>query len=187
MKQNSKTRILVECALMIALATILSKIEIPLWMQGGSITLVSMLPILIVSFRHGVGWGVLTAFAHSLIQLTMGFHNVLYATTLAAQIGCILLDYVLAYTVLGFAKAFGRPFSNRVAAVAAGSGAVIFLRFLCSFASGILLWSGYAPEGTPVWIYSLTYNGGYMLPELILTVAAAVLLEKNAPFDTVRS
>jgi thiamine transporter len=183
-RQTSKTRILVECALMLALATVLSKIEIPLWMQGGSITLASMLPILIVSFRHGVGWGLLTAFTHSLIQMMMGFHNVLYATTLAAQIGCILLDYVLGYTVLGLAKAFGSRFKSRVAGVAAGSSAVIALRFVFSFISGILLWGGYAPEGTPVWIYSLTYNGGYMLPELIITVAAAVLLAKNAPFDT---
>lgn len=187
MQPTSKTRVLVECALLIALATVLSKIEIPLWMQGGSITLVSMLPILIASFRHGVGWGLLTAFTHSLIQLLMGFHNVLYATTLLSQFGVVLLDYVLAYTLLGLAKAFGRPFANRVTAVAAGSAAVIALRFVCSFLSGILLWGGYAPEGTPVWIYSLTYNGGYMLPELILTVAAAVLLEKNAPFDAVRA
>ena len=55
---------------------------------------------------------------------------------------------------------------------------MIFGRFLCSFASGILIWGEYAPEGQPVWLYSLTYNGGYMLPELIITVAAAVLLAR---------
>ncbi len=187
MQATSKTRVLVECALMLALATVLSKIEIPLWLQGGSITLVSMLPILLVSFRHGVGWGLLTAFAHSLIQLMLGFQNVLYCTTLAAQIGCVLLDYVLAYTGLGLAVLFGRPFANRTLGVAAGSAAVIALRFICSFLSGILRWGGYAPEGTPVWLYSLTYNGGYMLPELVITVAAIVLLQKSAHFEGVKA
>lgn len=178
MQSNNRTRALVECALMIALAAVLSKIEIPLWLQGGSITLASMLPILLVSYRHGLKWGLLTSFTFSLVQMGLGFHNVLYCRTLGAQITCVLLDYVVAFTVLGLAAGIGRGIKNSALRMAAGCGAVIFVRFLCSFASGIVLWGEYAPEGAPVWLYSLGYNGGYMLPELIITVGAAMLLSR---------
>ena len=71
-KTYSKTRILVEGALMIALSTVLSMIQIPLMPHGGSITLFSMVPILVMSYRHGAKWGVMTAFVNSLIQLVQG-------------------------------------------------------------------------------------------------------------------
>ena len=54
---------------------------------------------------------------------------------------------------------------------------VLFLRFLCHFATGILIWSSYAPEGQPVWLYSLLYNGGYMLFETIISMILIVLIK----------
>ena len=69
----------------------------------GSITLFSMVPILVMSYRHGAKWGVMTAFVNSLIQLVQGLGNLAYCQTLTAQVGCVLLDYLLAFTVLGFA------------------------------------------------------------------------------------
>ena len=102
-KTYSKTRILVESALMIALSTVLSMIQIPLMPHGGSITLFSMVPILVMSYRHGAKWGIMTAFVNSLIQLVQGLGNLAYCQTLTAQVGCVLLDYLLAFTVLGFA------------------------------------------------------------------------------------
>ena len=178
MKGSNNTRILVECALMVALATILSKIEIPLWIQGGSVTLCSMLPIIAVSYRSGTKWGLLTALVFSFIQMMLGFQNVLYCKTLLTQAACILLDYILAYTALGLAMAIGSVLKPAIRSLVFGSAAVIFIRFICSFVSGILIWGEYAPAGTPVWLYSLTYNGGYMLPELILTVGAVILLQR---------
>ena len=50
----SKTRTLVECALMIALGTVLANIKIYSLANGGSVTLFSMLPFIMISFRHGV-------------------------------------------------------------------------------------------------------------------------------------
>ena len=46
----------------------------------------------------------------------------------------------------------------------------------CHFASGILIWDVYAPEGTPVWLYSFLYNGGYMAGELIITVVLMLMI-----------
>ena len=64
--------------------------------------------------------------------------------------------------------------------VAVGTAIAGFLRFMCSFLSGVLIW-GNLSDGLPAWTYSLTYNGSYMLPETILTTVAAVLIYKAAP------
>ncbi len=173
--RSKSTRILVECAMMIALATALSFVKIIELPQGGSVTCVSMAPLALISFRHGVKWGMLAAFVHSLLQMLIQFYPP-PANTLIAFAGVILLDYVLAFTALGAAAFFGRPFKSRIAAAAVGSAAGGFIRFICSFLSGILIWGSYAPEGTPVWLYSLTYNGSYMLPEIALTALASALL-----------
>lgn len=61
-----------------------------------------------------------------------------------------------------------------------GTFAAGFLRFMCSFLSGVLVW-GNLNDGLAAWTYSLTYNGSYMLPETLLTMVAAVLLCRVAP------
>ena len=73
-KTYSKTRTLVECALMIALGTVLANIKIYELPNGGSITLFSMLPFIMISFRHGVKWGLFTGFVNSLLQMLLGFY-----------------------------------------------------------------------------------------------------------------
>ena len=101
-KTYSKTRTLVECALMIALGTVLANIKIYSLPNGGSITLFSMLPFIMISFRHGVKWGLFTGFVNSLLQMLLGFYAP-PAPGLLPLVGMILLDYVLAFTLLGLA------------------------------------------------------------------------------------
>jgi len=175
-----KTTTLVECALMIAMSTALGYIPIFEMPFGGSITLCSMVPLIVVSFRHGAKWGLFTGAVHGFLQMILGMKNIFYCTTVIAMIGCALLDYILAFAVMGLACVFGKGFPNRSLNVAAGSVAVGLLKLLCSFLSGILIWGGYAPEGMPVWIYSLQYNASYMLPETVLTAIAAVAVMKVA-------
>ena len=110
---------LVESALLIAVATVLSMIKIDLPF-GGGVTIVSMLPIVIASHRFGWKWGILTAFVYSLIQLLFGLDNVGYASTLATAIGVIFLDYVIAYTVLGLSGIFGTTRGAVAAGIAVG-------------------------------------------------------------------
>ena len=175
--RKSKTQILVECALMIALATVLGYIPIFEMPQGGSITLCSMMPIILASYRHGAKWGIFTGFVHGLIQMFLGFKNVLYCTTLLTMAGCVLLDYLIAFTALGAACIFAKPFHNKTLGVIVSTAVVGLIRYLCSFLSGVLIWGGYAPEDMPVWLYSLTYNGSYMIPEIIITcIATAVVV-----------
>ena len=184
-KTYSKTRTLVECALMIALGTVLANIKIYELANGGSVTLFSMLPFILISFRHGVKWGLFTGFVNSLLQMLLGFYAP-PAPGLLPLVGMILLDYVLAFSFLGLACVFAKPFKNKLVGVAVGSAAVCVLRFLCSFLSGALLWGSYQESyewarGMSVWLYSFIYNGSYMLPELLITTVCAVILCKAAP------
>ncbi len=199
-KHYSQTRTLVEGSLMVALSTVLSLIQIPLMPHGGSITLLSMLPIVLMSFRHGTKWGLLTAGINSVIQFAQGIGNLAYCQTLGAQIGCVLLDYLLAFTALGLAAALARPFSDRTAGVCFGTAGVCLLRFLCSFLSGYIVWKDYdyafewlnnfgwgaavtarLGENALCWFYSFAYNATYMLPEAVLTVAGALVVWRMAP------
>lgn len=178
---KSKTVILVECAVLLAMGTILAQLKIYELPNGGSITACSMLPFIIVSYRHGVKWGILTGFVNSLLQMILGGLYPPPAGTVISFIGMILLDYVLAFTLLGTASIFLKLFKNRYVGISVGIIAVGILRFLCSFFSGVLLWGSYAPEGYTAVAYSFGYNISYMLPEIILTVLAGIGLYKAYP------
>ncbi len=181
----SRTRILIECALMVAIGTILAQIKIVDMPFGGSITLLSMLPFILVSFRHGVKWGLLAGFANSLLQMLTGI-SAPPAGTVFAFIGMVLLDYILAFTLLGLAAWFAKYFDNKFIGVCVGTACCIALRFVCSFLSGFLLWSSYQSyyewaNGMNAALYSLVYNSNYMLPELFITTLAVAILYKSAP------
>lgn len=181
MNQYSKTRIIAECALLIALGTILSKFEIYKMVNGGSVTLLSMLPFIMISFRHGLKWGMLAGLANSLLQMALGGIYPTPAGTALALAGEVLLDYVLAFSVLGLARLFSKGFKNKPAGVAFGTVAVCFLRFLCSFLSGVIVWGSIADGAWAAIVYSLGYNASYMVPETILTTIGAYIIARKAP------
>ena len=111
----------------------------------------------------------------------LGFSNVMYCATIPAMIGCVLLDYLFAFTVLGLAGLFLPLFKNKLIGAAVGTAICGALRFLCSFLSGWLLWGSYAPKGWSVVYYSLIYNGSYMLPNIIIGVIVILIIGKTAP------
>ena len=179
---HSKTKMLVEGAVMVALAAVLSYIRIFHLPWGGSVTLLSMLPIAVYSIRHGVGAGVMVSFAFSLIQLGQGMLDGLFGwgLTPVMLLACILLDYVGAFTVLGFAGVFR---SRGLAGQLGGTVLAVAMRAVLHFLSGVViwhsfgeLWEGFYTENE--WLYSLLYNGCYMLPEMIFTVIGAMALLK---------
>lgn len=182
-KKPFPMRKFVESALMVAIATVLSLIKIDLPF-GGGLTICSMLPIVLISHRHGVKWGLATAFVYSLIQLVLGLDNVGYAESTLMAVGIILLDYVLAYTVLGLSGGFNKIFrdGSKPTAVMVGVAFTFILRFLCHFVTGAWIWGVWMPEEfmnmpmTNPWVYSALYNGWYMLAELVLTEIVVVLL-----------
>ena len=175
------TRKLVESAMLIAVATVLSLIKFDLPF-GGGVTVVSMLPLIVCSHRWGWKWGAVTAFVYSVLQLILGLDNVGYATGFVMALGIILLDYIIAYTVIGLSGIFDTVMKNRRAAVAVGIAVTFFLRFLCHLVTGAWIWGEWMPEEfmnlpmTSPWLYSFLYNGWYMLAELVLTEIVAMLI-----------
>ena len=105
---KNKTKILVEGAVMVALATVLSYVRVYRLPWGGSITLLSMLPIVLFSIRRGLGAGLTVSFVFSLVQFTQGIVDGIFGwgLTPGMLIACILLDYIVAFTVLGLAGIF---------------------------------------------------------------------------------
>ena len=168
-------RALIESSLLVALGFILSFITPFKLPWGGSVTPLSMLPILMIGIRHGLKWGLAGGLLYSGLQMLQQFWPP-PTVTLEGYIAVVMLDYVLAFSVLGLSGLFkGKNFGLMIAAPLC-----LTLRYISHFISGIIVWGIYA-EDMPVWLYSLTYNGSYMIPEIILTTIVGTILFLTAP------
>ena len=177
-RQHQKVRRMVESAVMLAIAVVLSLFPFSSpWALGGGITVCSMLPLVILSWRYGCRWGTFAAFVYSLLQMILGIQNVQYADSVGTAILIILFDYVFAFSVIGLAAVFkgrlGRPRLELVLGIAA----TFLVRLGCHYVSGVLVWEVLWPNelgwAAPIW--SIAYNASYMVPEIILTGLAAAL------------
>ncbi len=183
--RNKHLRALTESAILIAVATVLSELGISMPM-GGKLTICSMLPIIAIGFRHGVGAGMLGSVTYSVLQLLLGMDNVMYGETPLQVFVIIALDYIVPYVLLGLSGFFapkqteGEDIKPMYGALAKGIGLTFTLRFLCHFVTGAMIWDMLWPNeyGLGPWIYSLFYNGIYMLPEIIITTFVAILICK---------
>ncbi len=181
---NSKkttTRWLVESAILIAIGTVLSEIQIP-WAFGGGITVCSTLPLVLLSFRFGWKRGFVSAIAFSLVQLLLGVHNVQYASSALMAAGIVLLDYIVPFSVIGLAGLFSKVSRKKWVCYVTGIVVTFSLRLLCHFITGVWIWDALWPNefGWAAPIYSIAYNGGYMLPEMVLASLVAVLMYRTA-------
>jgi thiamine transporter len=172
--KSENTKRLVTTAMLIALSAVLSLIKVWRMPMGGAVTLLSMLPVCVISIKYGVKWGLFGAFIYALVQLGMGLPDLMtWGMTPATWIGCLIFDYIAAFTVLGLAGLFR---NKGLPGIIGGVSLVVALRFVCSFISGAIIFAVWAPEDMSPYLYSLLYNGAYMLPELIFTVIGASLL-----------
>ncbi|MBQ8000347.1 MAG: energy-coupled thiamine transporter ThiT [Ruminococcus sp.] len=177
MKINFVRR-LTESAIMLAASTVLSMIPLIDMPFGGKLTPLSMLPVLLIAYRYGCGWGFVTSFTYGLIQMVLGLDNLTYATNWVAVIAIILLDYLVAYGVLGFGGVFRGKLKHQWLEFSLGVGIGCVLRFLCHFITGITVWADTESAFSAVALFSLGYNGCYMLPEMVLTVIVGVVLTR---------
>ena len=174
--QKKKTLSLVECAVMIALATVLSMIKLAELPYGGSITIASMLPVAIIAYRRGMGWGLGSAFVYGVIQQLLGLNSLSYVTTWQSIVAVILLDYIVAFTVVGLAGIFRNKIKSQAVALTLGCVFVSVLRYICHVISGATVWAGLSIPTQAALSYSFVYNATYMLPEsIILAVSAAYI------------
>lgn len=178
---KTKTKKIAESAMLIAIGTVLSLFTFQgLWVYGGGITICSMLPLVILAHRYGTKWGMLCAVVYSVLQLVLGMNSVTYATTAFSVVMIVLFDYIIAYSVIGLSACFNNIIKDRRLSIVLGIVFSFSLRFLCHFISGLVVWEVIFPNKLAMApaIYSLSYNGSYMLPEVIITSLLAVLLYK---------
>ncbi len=169
---------LAECSVMLALSVVLSFIEIWKMPMGGGITLLSMLPVCLIAVKYGTKGALPTAFLYSVIQFAIGFSSgnvFVYCVTPVTWIVCLLFDYIVPFSVLGFSGIFRKKFGNT--GIIAGIALMIGIRFVCHYITGVAIWGQWAEDMSP-YLYSLIYNVQYMLPECILTSVAAGILIK---------
>ncbi len=170
---------LVEAAIMVALSAVLCYIRIIRFPWGGSVTLLSMLPIIVFSIRRGIKWGFAASFVFSLIQFMQGVFDGVFGwgLTPAMLTACILLDYILAFTALGIAGIFG---NGSIGRAAGGTVLAIGLRFVCHVISGAVVFASagkiWGFNIRNKWLYSAVYNGILMGIELAATLAAVLIL-----------
>lgn len=186
-KTSNREKILklVEGAVMVALAFGLSFVKLFELPWGGSVTFLSMLPIVVYSIRHGVVSGLMCSFVYALTQLGQGIVGsglFTWGLSPANLVACIFLDYIIAFTVIGMAGIFRK---KGVKGWIAGTVSVIFIRYISHVISGAVIFAsaGKLWEGLEIsnpWLYSMAYNGFYILPEMILTtIGAVILFNKN--------
>ena len=206
--QQNKTKTMVVCAMMVAMATILSiwpKFN-GMWPNGGSITICSMLPIILVSYLYGFRWGFMASGAFALIQIMSDLRGIAGMDAMTTFL-VILIDYIIAFLVLGFGGIFRGKLGSSAKELCRGSVFAIGLRFLSHFISGYLLYSSYAEwfftqegftlgnsifaslgNGTPLFVlYSFMYNGSYLIPEMIITGIVAYTLGKQGFIEKLKA
>jgi len=189
-KRNSQQnlRIVTECAVMIAVAVVLS-IYTKIWRAplGGSVTLFSMVPLISIGLRHGVKWGYACAFVFSAAYWL--FHGIGQIVGISTYVFVMstLVDYIIAYTLIGTAGFFkifvdsSETKPKKIIFTSAATLLVCLLRFAAHVAVGAVVWYEVTKEGNwneyvhtvGMWVYSILYNIQYMLPETVITLVAA--------------
>ncbi len=163
------------CSALIALAFVLNnllpKIPMP---YGGSITLFAMFFIYLSSYLFGPYTGTFAAVAYGLLDLIIK-PSVIHPIQL-------LLDYPVAFGMLGF----GGIFCKGKYALQKGYMAGCLGRLLAVTVSGAVFFGSYAPVGQSAFVYSLTYNASYIIPEMIVTLAVISVPALRNAVDTVK-
>ena len=192
-KSKFNLHVLTECALMVALATVLSLIKVYEAPFGGSVTLLSMAPIIILSMHRGIGAGLAAGFVHSVIQLILGLSNVGWVPELGGKVLCILFDYIIPFTLLGLGgilrsvKFTDNDRTNIVIQSLIGALIVGLIRYICHIISGVAVWYSldlewYADDPSHIvnqyssWAFSAIYNGSFMIPEIIETCVGVPII-----------
>ena len=179
--KSSKVKTLTECAVMVALAFALSYLKVYEMPLGGSVTVASMLPIMLVGLKHGSAVGLGTGFVYSLTQVFQALlsGNVFpFCETGFTLALCVTFDYIVPFTLLGLAGVFKdfKLFKNQEIAFYIGTVTVVFIRFVCHFITGVAIWGQWAPEGMGKYFYSFAYNGSFLALDFVICIIVTVLM-----------
>ena len=173
---NKNVLKLTETGIMIGLSVVLSLFAVVNLPFGGSVTMCSMVPMVVIAYRHKTLWGIMAGGVYGIVQMILGASNLSYGTSFLAVVAIVLFDYLVAYGATGLGGIFRDKLKGKKGLeLALGGLLACAVRFVCHYISGVTVWAGFA-EDAPVWLYSLVYNGSYMLPETIVTVVACALI-----------
>ena len=192
---TSQARRIALGGMLAALATVLSMLQVWDSPYGGSVTVLSMAPIILLSLRHGLKTGLLAGLAYSLIQLLQGMSNLTWIPTPTGIVLCGLLDYILPFTLLGLggifrnAKLSNNQTLNTILTAALGALLVTVIRYACHVVAGAVIWyeldlEWYADDPSHIvnhygpWMFSIIYSAIYMVPEIIATTFGTGVLHK---------
>lgn len=169
MTKKEKLIILCEGAVTVALALALCPLEYDFgWLQGGGVDIL-MVPLVIYAMRRGGFCGMAAGATFGLLKSIL-FGGITWG------VPAVLLDYVLAYAVVGVAGFFKKPYTAVPVATAA--------RFLMHFTSGVTIWAItssqtiFGMSTASPFIYSVLYNGPYMIVNGILCLVIVSVLQK---------
>ena len=184
-RKNTNISTLAECAVMLALAFTLSCAKLFEMPMGGSVTVASMLPIMLISVKYGIRTGLATSAAYALTQLMQAFAgaNVFpYCESGKTLVICILFDYLVPFTLIGLAGIFHKLWLTKSVElnVYLGIISVVVLRFLSHFITGVAIWGQWAPDGMGKYLYSFLYNGGFLSVDFLICIISAILIFRKA-------
>lgn len=213
---NTNTKKLTLSAVLLAIATVLSMLKLFELPFGGSVTIASMVPIVLIAYLFGTKWGLFSAFVYSVLQLILGVATGIVSKmflpgdeqmALWQALLICLLDYILAYVMLGFGGIFKNKMKNRGTEIVLGAIVATVLSWAMHTLSGFLFYGAWAEwffgdatglsqiaalAGFSQWVmahvkggalallYSAVYNAAYMLPETVITAVVSPILYKVA-------
>ena len=207
------TKKLVLSAMMISVATVLSVIQPFQLPFGGGITIASMMPVVLIGYMYGIRHGMFCGAIYGFLQMLLGSRVVAAfflpgdsQMTVFAAVSVCLMDYILAYTVVGLGGIFKGKIQNDMLSVILGTVFSTGLRYIVHIISGAVFfgsWAewfftqegfydigGYIMANCPVnllpIVYSAFYNGLYMIPEMVITAVVAPVVYRMCIRDNVR-
>ncbi|MDE5714848.1 MAG: energy-coupled thiamine transporter ThiT [Anaeroplasmataceae bacterium] len=200
-REKFSTKVLAEVAIFAALAFALDALQGGIWrgvfFNGGSIGF-AMVPIFIIGYRRGLLPGILCGLIVSLVQMLGGIYVInasSFENSFMRIMGPfiqIMLDYVLAYTVVGLSGVFARMYANgksmksKILWIIVGTACGSLLKYACHVVAGGVFWLSASVEDAASfmgvksisWGYSFLYNGAYCIPNMLICSATMVVIAR---------
>lgn len=176
-RKGFDTKSIAYAAVCIAMSFALSYLRIVKMPQGGSITIASLLPLMIYAFMFGTKKGVFAGAIYGILQAFQDPYIIHPAQ--------FLLDYPIAFSCIGLAGIFAKTEKlEKLPQIQFALGAIVagLCRFVMHFFSGMFAFGMWAPEGQPVWLYSLSYQAGYVLPDIAIAIVVGVIVFSSPSF-----
>lgn len=167
-KKKISTKALVFSAMSIALAMVTSMIKLIDMPMGGSVTLCSMLFACLIGYIFGLRTGLMAAIAYGFLQLVVDPYII--------SIPQMFTDYIFGFGALGLSGIFSEKKNGMLRGYLLG----VLGRYFFTFLSGMIFFgSNAASYNMSAPVYSLVYNGAYLIPEALITVVIILMPPVN--------